>query len=256
MNPSTSEEVQTVVVLGASNVSLGWRALAQSVLTRRTGRVHLLTAHGMGRSYIAQSRFGWRSAPGILESRLWQTLNEGSVQPPSAALMTDLGNDLVYGRSVAEILDAAKEVISRLRQSSPGCPVVVTRPPLESVESLSALRYQFFRTVIFPFCKLSLQQAIQGTRELDQGIQALQNVNTVAPQREWFGLDPIHIRRSCRPSAFESFLVPWPEQELNPAEPDTQPPRRPQMSCRWVFGRQRDVAQPSASTARCLVSAW
>jgi len=256
MEQSTFGEEQTIVLLGASNVSLGWRALAQSVLAQRTSPVHILTAHGMGRSYITTSRFGWRTVPGILESQLWHTLEDGSVRPPSAALITDVGNDLVYGRSTEHIVQAVEEVISRLRRSSPDCSVVVTRPPLASVESLSTVRYQFFRTAIFPFCKLSLKEAVEGTQELDSRIRAMSNIVVVGTQRDWFGLDPIHVRRSCRQAAFQAFVAPWPDQERSGYDGKIHPPGRPRMYCRSVFGWQRETPQPSASSPQCLVSAW
>ena len=252
---STGNE-QTIILLGASNISLGWRPLIQSVLARRSRPIHLLTAHGMGRSYIAPSRFGWRLAPGILETQLWHHLRDGHTQPPSAALITDLGNDLVYGRSVDDILQAAEEVICRIRQSNPVCPIVVTRPPLASVESLSMVRYRLFRTAIFPFCKLSLHEAIAGTQELDRRIRALNHVEIASTQQKWFGLDPIHIRRSFRREAFESFLAPWPDESDTAPIHGVAPPGRPQMSERWVFGWQREAPQPSAATSGCLVSAW
>jgi hypothetical protein len=256
MTLAATGEEQTIILLGASNVSLGWRPLIQSVQARRTGPLHILTAHGMGRSYITTSRFGWRTAPGILESQLWQTLRAGEVRPPSAVLITDVGNDLVYGRSTREMIAAVEEVILRLRQSSPDCSIVVTRPPLRSVESLSSLRYQLFRTAIFPFCKLSLNEAVEGTQELDRKIQALTDVHIVNTNRDWFGLDPIHIRKSCRAEAFQAFVALWPVDAHNHCGTTPGVPGRPRMCSRSVLGWQLTTPQPSAGTAQCLVSAW
>jgi hypothetical protein len=250
------KETPTVVLLGASNLSLGWRPLMQVIFARWWRPLRILTAHGMGRAYLTPSQFGWRTAPGILESDLWSQLAHGNQSSPDAALITDLGNDLVYGRTAAEVVQAAADAAGRLRNANPDCQIVMTRPPLASVASLSRLRYGFFRTVLFPMCRLSLSEIVEATRELDDGIQRLQGVTVVPPQAEWFGLDPIHVRRRLRKSAFTRILKCWSGDSTGERTTDPVPLARPKMATRWVMGRQQRCEQPSVFTARGSVSAW
>ena len=251
-----TDDVRRIVLLGASNLSLGWPQLIRVVFDRWKGPLQILTAHGMGRSYVASSQFGWRTAPGILGCGLWSEFAGGGQLPPNAALVTDLGNDLVYGRTPAEVVQAAADVCGRLRNANSDCRIVVTRPPLESVKSLSRLRYYFFRTVLFPMCPLSLAEIVDASSELDDRIQQLEGVTIVSQQREWFGADPIHIRRCCRESAFGSFLASWPAESTDAASALMAPVKRPTMGICRVVGRKRICQQPSVTTNLGSVSAW
>ena len=98
-------ETNRLVLLGASNVSLGWQPLLRSVMRRFGGQVDVLTAHGLGRAYLSPSYFGIRRAPAILDSELRNELSSDGARPsPEAALITDLGNDLVYGQRPENLL--------------------------------------------------------------------------------------------------------------------------------------------------------
>ena len=256
MTAPVPEDAPRIVLLGASNLVLGWRPLLKAVFEHWRRPLHILTAHGMGRSYVASSRFFWRTVPGILECNLWSELTEQERTPPCAALITDLGNDLVYGRTTGEILQAASDAAGRLLAVNADCRIVVTRPPLESVESLSQLRYLFFRTVLFPACRLSLSEIIDATGELDEGIQQLEGVTVASQSSQWFGIDPIHIRRQFRETAYRTILRSWPYDSVGKACSKPNAWQRPKMATRRVFGRERVSEQPCVQTEYGSVSAW
>lgn len=249
-------DVRRIVLLGASNLSLGWPQLMRAVFDHWNGPLQILTAHGMGRSYLASSHFGLRTAPGILGCGLWSEFTGGGQLPPSAALITDLGNDLVYGRTPAEVVQAAADACGRLRDANSDCRIVVTRPPLESVKTLSRLRYYLFRTLVFPMCQHSLAEIVDATHDLDDRIQQLEGVTVVSQQREWFGADPIHIRRCYRELAFTSFFASWPAESTDAAPALMVPVKRPTMRICRVVGRKRICQQPSVTTNLGSVSAW
>ena len=251
-----TDDVRRIVLLGASNLSLGWPQLMRVVFDRWNGPLQILTAHGMGRSYVASSQFGWRTAPGILGCGLWSEFAGGGQLPPSAALVTDLGNDLIYGRTPAEVVQAAADACGRLRDANSECRIVVTRPPLESVKSLSRLRYYFFRMLFFPTCQLSLAEIVDATHDLDHRLQQMEGVTVVSQQREWFGADPIHFRRCCRESAFASFFASLPAESTDAASALMAPVKRPTMRICRVVGGKRICQQPSVTTNVGSVSAW
>ncbi|MCH2201891.1 MAG: hypothetical protein MK102_07965 [Fuerstiella sp.] len=213
-----------------------------------------MTAHGMGRSYLGPSCFGWRRLPGILDSDLWPVLTR--CRQPTAALITDLGNDLVYGHSAKVVTQAAADAVGRLRDLNSDCRIVVTRPPLESVQGLTLPRYRFFRSVLFPMCRQSLSQIVDATYELDAGIQGLHGVAVTVQPAHWFGMDPIHIRRRFRNCAYSSFLESWPNETAAGLCTGRVPDRRPKPAVRWVFNRKIVCEQPSVITSRGFVSSW
>ena len=243
-----------VVLLGASNLTLAWSTVMEQIGRRFREPLRVLTAHGMGRSWMMESRFAWRSIPGILECGLWQSMEDSSELVPSAALITDLGNDLIYGRSAEALADAAAETVARIRRRNPRCKMVVTRPPLRSIDSLSSFRFLLFRTLLFPFCRVPLDEVVREAHELDRRIQGFGDVTVVGQQQCWFGLDPVHIRRRSRRAAFSAFLSSWPAQDVSQQPP--LPGRRPTIARHRVAGRIRTAAQPSVVRGRNQVFAW
>ncbi|MCZ6542107.1 MAG: hypothetical protein O6768_00410, partial [Planctomycetota bacterium] len=91
-----------VVLLGASNLTRGISravGIAQAILGTP---LEVLIAMGHGRSYGQRSRVLGRSLPGIVDCGLWDALLHGSGRP-TYALLTDIGNDVMYGASVPSI---------------------------------------------------------------------------------------------------------------------------------------------------------
>jgi hypothetical protein len=74
----------------------------------------VLAALGLGRSYGARSRVLLRGLPGILQSGLWRQL-ESLPPAPTRALVTDVGNDILYGSSPEQILEWVEESVARLQ---------------------------------------------------------------------------------------------------------------------------------------------
>lgn len=253
---------QTVVLLGASNLVLGWNSAIRSLTTEFIAPLDVYVACGLGRSYLASSRFAVRRLPGILQSGLWAAL-----PAPTAAiaihaplvLLTDIGNDLVYRRDPAQILAAVEECVGRLRQWRADCRILMTGLPLKSVHSLSQLRFQIARLLLFPGAKVRLPQIQAEADELNSLIRDLAERTSVPffePPGEWYGLDPIHIRRSVRDQAFRQILGSWGNGD---AVSDRRPwsfsnqvalPRAQECE---VFGRTRTAAQPSFSSDRLQV---
>ena len=67
---------------------------------------------GLGRSYGQRSTVLGRSLPGITECGLWPALQHGS--GPVHALITDVGNDVIYGVPVDRIVAWGSTCVDRL----------------------------------------------------------------------------------------------------------------------------------------------
>ncbi len=130
--------------------------------------------------------------------------------PRVLALLTDVGNDILYGSTPEKIADWVEQCLRRLNRL--GARVVLTGLPLDSVRHLSRWRYRLFRTCFFPTCRLSYDVALQRGERLDERLRDLAaryQASFVEPNGRWYGFDPIHIRRRFRPAAWSLYLGHW-----------------------------------------------
>jgi hypothetical protein len=186
--------INRIVALGASNLTRGFHTIVSAARSAWGPEVQIFAALGHGRSYGAPSRVLVRTLPGILESGLWHAL---ASQPssPGKALITDVGNDILYGCSVEQILTWVDKAAQRLLPITPD--IVLTDLPLASIRQLSAARFLFFRSMLFPACKLSLAEVVEKIEHLNEGLAALaiaRNLRFFRLNPSWYGLDPVHIR--------------------------------------------------------------
>jgi len=198
-----------VVVLGASNVSRGLARLAAVIRARVAAPADLFVAAGHGRGYGVTTRVGLRRLPSILASGLWRALERERIERP-VALLTDVGNELLYGLGVAAVAAAAAEAAGRLRDH--GAVLAITGLPLASVAGVGAVRYRLLRTVYVPSCPLSLGQLQEGARWLDDELRAIADRTGavfIEQPGDWYGLDAIHVKRPRLKSLWQRVADAW-----------------------------------------------
>jgi hypothetical protein len=204
----TSEpvKVERVVALGASNLTRGLQAVVATARAAWGPRVEVVAALGHGRSYGAHSRILVRGLPGILESGLWRDL-ASRPRARTRGLITDVGNDILYGFSAEQTLGWVEEAIHRLKRLTDD--VVLTGLPLDSIRPISRAKFLAVRTVLFPSCRLALPQVLATAERIDAGLAELAAIHAVRFVRlnpAWYGFDPIHIRPSLWRSAWQDIL--------------------------------------------------
>lgn len=199
-------KVERVVALGASNLTRGFHTVVSTSRTVWGPQVQVLAALGHGRSYGARSLFLARSLPGILESGIWSGL-ESLPEVPTRALVTDVGNDILYSFSADRILAWIEEAVVRLQRFTRD--IVLTDLPLAGIRRLSPAKYLAFRSILVPSCRLSLDQALETSEKVNAGLAALaaaQGIGFFRLNPAWYGFDPIHIRPSLWRAAWREIL--------------------------------------------------
>ena len=202
----TSDRVGRVVAVGASNLTRGFSTIVATARAAWGPDVEVLAALGHGRSYGGPSTFLVRGLPGILQSGLWRELDAHPPRP-TRALVTDVGNDIMYGYPPAQILEWVDECVARLLPFTQE--VVVTGLPHAAVAGLPAGRYLLFRSLFFPRCRLTLDETMRVAADVDGGLQAIaasRGVSFLRLKQEWYGLDPIHIRPRMWNAAWQEIL--------------------------------------------------
>jgi len=183
-----------VVVLGASNVSRGLSRLVATVETRSPG-ADLFVAAGHGRGYGVNTRVAARRLPSILGSGLWRGLDrQGGAAP--LALVTDVGNELLYGARSLLVASWVRETVWRLADR--GATIAITRLPMASIAEVGPVRYRALRTFFVPGCPLSLAELKEAATRLDADLQTIAGDfggHIIEQPAHWYGFDTLHIRR-------------------------------------------------------------
>lgn len=211
VNGTSVEPSRRVVLLGASNVTRGIASVLATCQQSFAEPLDVMCAIGHGRSFGRSSRVLGRRLPGILECGLWQELRRRTPLP-LAALVTDIGNDILFGSTVETIASWVDESLRRLAEN--GAKLIVTELPLESVSQLSPRRFRLFRSLLFPKSTLEYAQAIANATELNARVVALAKqyeATLVKPRRDWYAVDPIHVRYRHFGSAWPELLGAWNE---------------------------------------------
>jgi hypothetical protein len=241
-----------VAVLGASNVYQCLPTVVRTSCSLLGGPVEMFLAAGFGRSFGAESWVLGRALPGISACGIWEAL---AARPRLATslLVTDVGNDILYGYSVDGIARWVETCLARLQGAEQ---IVITEVPLASLRKLGAARYLLLRTINFPQSRVDLPTALASAEELNGRLVELARrfgARLVRPPGEWYGFDPIHILPWRWKEAWEHILASWRQEGAPPRSFSFRPrpvylwTRRPQR--RRVFFWEQHARQPAASLA-------
>ena len=207
MPPQTPS--RRVVLLGASNLTRSFPTVVATVRQTWAEPVEIMVAMGHGRSYGQETLVLGKNISGIFPCALWQDLQ--SRQPlPTAALVTDIGNDILYGVSSDLLLNWVERCLDRLSEA--GAATIVTQMPSESIERLGERRFQFFRRMFFPRSKLTLAEARLLVREINERLIAIgekRKIPVISASGEWYGFDPIHVKWNMKRHAWPALLATW-----------------------------------------------
>ena len=234
-----------VVALGASNLTRGFQAVVATAREAWGPQVEVVAALGHGRSYGADSRLLGRRLPGILESGVWRQL-ESSPRVPTRGLVTDVGNDILYGFPPRQVLAWVDDAVARLQRVTED--IVLTDLPLASIRRLSRAKFLLFRSILVPACRLSFEEVLERAEQVNAGLSALaaaRGVRLFPLQPAWYGFDPIHIVPG-------SWRLAWRQILGSPAVVDGKGGTRGEAlrlylmrpERRWLFGLEQVTPQP------------
>ena len=198
-----------VVLLGASNLTMGLPIVLGAARSRLgPGPLEVFVAAGHGRSYGRWSRALVRGLPAIRECGLWAALDQRGA--PTHALVTDIGNDIAYGATPAELAGWIEGCLARLAGQS--ARPIVTLLPAASLARLPRWQYHVFKTALFPGRRLPFplfQARLAEANARLTELAARHDAVVVAPPGEWYGSDAIHLAARRRAAAWQTILGSW-----------------------------------------------
>jgi hypothetical protein len=201
-----------VVLLGASNVARGISIVVESARLVCGAPLELLAAFGHGRSYGVPAGVWGRTLPGIVQCGLWRALEEqqGLTEQQAlrtVALVADVGNDLAYGFTAEQVAEWVEICLQRLVAVE--ARTAIMRLPLAVLERLPAWQFELMRRVLFPRRRIVRSEVLRQAASLDEALVRLAaeyGARAVEPRAEWYGLDPIHLRRAVWSDAWGEML--------------------------------------------------
>lgn len=253
-SPRSPERANRLILLGASNLTMSLRLAIEQMQRYFGGPSDVLAAVGHGRSYGQSSRVLLRELPAIIDSGLWAKLAASEIRP-TYAVLTDIGNDILYGNSPAQILQWISWCIERLKVHS--AKIVLSNLPILAIESLPEWRYHFFRRIFYFSCRLSRAEVVERARAVHQGlIELATSRQCVLCEQElnWMGADGIHYAYHKRSQPYQHFcarlaemasMASSHEQPACPSSHSHSWIRRPQFARRKMLGQEMVCQQPS-----------
>jgi hypothetical protein len=172
-------------------------------------------------------------------------------------LVTDVGNDILYGFSASQTLAWTTEAVDRLQTLTSD--IVVTGLPLASIRELSRPKFLVFRSLLVPQCRLSLVEVVDAAERLHEGLVSLaaaRGLRFCNLKPEWYGTDPIHIRPSLWQPAWQEILrgeARAATQSMSWAEGVSLYLLRPKR--RWICGVEQ-VSVQNGKTLRAGGRVW
>jgi hypothetical protein len=199
--------ITRLVALGASNLARGMGSAVAVARAAWGPRLEVVGAFGPGRSYGMDSSLMGRRLPGILDCGLWPALR-ALPAAPTRALVTDVGNDILYHVPVPRIVSWVDEAVARLAGITDD--IVLTGLPLDRIRLLSPSAFLFFRTVLVPKCRLTRAQTLDASERVNEELRAIadrRGARFVEHRLEWYGADPVHIRPRQWASAWQVIVT-------------------------------------------------
>ena len=184
-----------VIALGASNLTRGLRTVVSMSRVAWGADTEVIAALGLGRSYGGRSRFIMRTLPGILDCGIWRALDDLPPATTTIGIVSDVGNDILYGYPSPQILEWVDESITRLRRHTDT--ITLTGLPFFNANQLTERRFRIMRAIVFPSSQQTLAGARLGAVVVQEGLEriaAARGVRFVPLQQQWYRWDPIHFR--------------------------------------------------------------
>ncbi|QGJ68502.1 SGNH/GDSL hydrolase family protein [Planctomycetales bacterium 10988] len=203
---SSLEPTHRVVLVGASNLTRAVHIITKTAQDLWGDSGDFLIAMGHGRSYGQPSTVMVRRLPGILQSGLWDAL-ERRPELPTHALLTDIGNDILYEVPIEKIAGWVETMLQRLEKHQ--AQTVITLLPTENVGRILPWQYFVVRSFFFPGCRLPLKEVGDRAVVLNGRLRELAkkyNVKVIEQNPEWYGFDPIHLKTQLWAKVYQDVL--------------------------------------------------
>ncbi len=194
VSPLSRDTPVLLVLLGASNLSRGCFALARHMKTCLYPRkVEVLITSGPGRAYYASGGLLNVAYPPIISSDIFEVAhNKSKSGCQVVALVTDIGNDIMYDVSAEKVIETIQQVFARLQ--SMNTKVFYTTLPVAFEKKDHPIRFRILRSLLFPRSTVTYDEATAGIIEVNRFLKESTGKygHLIPDMNRYLGFDEIH----------------------------------------------------------------
>jgi hypothetical protein len=155
--------------------------------------VEVLIATGPGRAYFASGGLLNVTHPPIQSSKIFEAAqNKAASGYQVVALVTDIGNDIMYGVSTEKVTDTLQQVFAKLE--SMNAEIFYTTLPVAFEKGVHPIWYYVLRSVLLPFSRISYDEATAGIIKVNQFLKKYDSEHShlIPGMDRYLGFDEIH----------------------------------------------------------------
>ncbi len=155
--------------------------------------VEVMIATGPGRGYCVPGGLLTVVYPPIQSSRIFEAAREKFASGYRViALVTDIGNDIMYGVSPEVLIETVQQVFTRLH--SMNAEIFYTTLPEKFEKGISPAWFYILRTLLVPGSRVPYEKAIAGITEVNRFLKefAQKSCHRIPGLDRYLGFDEIH----------------------------------------------------------------
>ena len=196
---TTSTENQTqdpvlFIFLGASNLARSFHGLKycieRCIFPRPASFVH---AMGPGRGYLSNGGILNAVYSPILNCGILEAVRNKKTKDQSVvALITDIGNDIMYGVSSEKIINGLQYLLNALGEFKTN--IFITSIPVDLENDISELHFHIIRQIYFPKSPVKYSQASNNIKAINKFIlqSSSKEITVINDMKQFCGIDKIH----------------------------------------------------------------
>jgi hypothetical protein len=193
---SNKDQESTIlfVFLGASNLARSLDGLKlcikRCLLPRAASFIH---AMGPGRGYVSRGGILNAVYSPILDSGIFEAIRRKRMKSQQVvALITDIGNDIMYDASPEKIIAGLQYMYNLLDAFETN--IFITSIPVDLENDIRELYFHILRKVYFPKSPVTYSQASNNIKAINQFIlqSSNQRISVIDDMKPFYGIDKIH----------------------------------------------------------------
>ena len=194
LNSDLKKKPVLFILFGASNLARSFYGLKLSIKRCIHPRpATFIHAMGPGRGYLGRGGILNTTYPPIIDCGILESIQK--TRKPNQqiiALITDIGNDIMYGVHSEKIIEGLQNILDTLGEVTKN--IFITPIPINLKNDIGEFYFRVLRCIFFPKSSIQYSQTLESIKIINQFILHSPNKKTtvINGMEQFSGLDKIH----------------------------------------------------------------